>query len=190
MMTTTTTTTAAPPPPPAYRRTKRSSLPPTSVSPAGQEETNEMKRLRIFSQVLPYLAPVAHATNGVIPPECTFQGVCLTNRLLVQEFGLHGRPAGGRVTSAIADLLLGGSNVRGQMIIGNELKKRIEKAGLDGRNDKQSIDCMKKYPTCKQLEKEIHFVIETKDLPKLLEKVGEVNHNQPGQLINNYMTVG
>jgi hypothetical protein len=77
-----------------------------------------------------------------------------------------------------------GANVRGeQMISGNELKKRVEKAGLDGRNDKKLIDCMEKYPTCKQLEKELHFVIGTKDLPKLLEKVREVNNNQPGQLM-------
>jgi len=137
-------------------------------------ETQEDKTRRILVEALPFLTPVAHARDGQIPLDCTLQGVCLTNRLLVKEYGVNGRPAGRRVTSAISALL---------EEIGHEetavLKKRIENAGTEGRNQE---DCHKKYPVCKALEVKggpsaLHFVIGMNDVPKLLEKVRNVPYS-------------
>jgi hypothetical protein len=100
-----------------------------SVKDYIQEESVESKRQRIFNLALPYLTPVAHAKNGIIPTECTLQGICLTNKLIVKEFGFIGRPAGNRVTSLISKLL-------GEIKLENGHKSKIETAGLHGRNQR------------------------------------------------------
>jgi hypothetical protein len=131
----------------------------------GTIESPESKRRRIFIQALPLLTPVAHARNGDIPKNCTFQGICKTNKLLVKEYGIYGRPAGNEVTSAISKLLGQFDSNRGE-------KTLIKTAGLKGRNQ---MDCEVEYPTCKEIEnhdeKPSPFTIGLEDVPKLLLKL-------------------
>lgn len=117
LLTTTTTTAAA--------GRKKRSTPRLNFD----EESEEAKKTRIFYQLLPYLSPVAHARNGLIPTECILQGVCLSNKVLVKEFGLMGRIPAGRVTAGIAKLL-------SEINSSKDQKQSIETAGLHGRNQR------------------------------------------------------
>ncbi|XP_035710944.1 uncharacterized protein LOC118436609 isoform X2 [Folsomia candida] len=166
LLLTTTTTTAA-------GRRKRSLEP----SPFElQEESEEAKRQRIFYEVLPYLSPVAHARNGLIPSECTLTGVCLVNKVIVKEYGLTGRPAGNRVTAAIARLL-------GEVDTSEGQSKKIEMAGLHGRNQR---NCQKVYPVCSSLQTDgphtVPFKIRMEQVPLLFEQLKKKTSYSPMNL--------
>ncbi|CAL8128091.1 unnamed protein product [Orchesella dallaii] len=159
--TTTTTTTAA-------ARLKRRDI----KYQEEEEEDHERRRERIFMEILPHLTPVAFAPDGTLPLECTFHGICMTNKILVNELGFHGRAAGARISGAVVKLLdkdeLGSKGK-------SKFRKKLEHAALYGRDGK---DCEKKYPLCKALEKEtvpnLPFVIRMKELPELISKISKL----------------
>lgn len=159
-------------------------------------ESREEKRERIFMEILPHLTPVAHARDGVIPLECTFHGVCMANRVLVDEFGVHGRAGGMRISSAIVKLLEKVSSKNGTEMKNHktsdkaskysytgkkasDIRKRLESAGLDGRNKK---DCEKSYPVCNALQSQkmpnFPFIIRMQDLPMLISKANKLTGKQ------------
>lgn len=185
--TTTTTTTAA-----AAGGRKKRSLFGGEVEDAF--ESREQRRERVFMEILPHLTPVAHAKDGVIPLECTFHGVCMANKLLVNEFGMHGRAGGMRISSAIVKLLekVGNGNATESGLNrkkpsgkaskysytgkkSSDIKKKLESAGLDGRNKK---DCQKSYPVCNALRSQVMprfpFDIRMQDLPQLISKANKM----------------